>query len=222
MHVGTGSTIEAWLRKSANKSRLARLRREGEMTFTQLHTRDELTPYIDTIAQHCDLRHGALHGVEPFAADPLKRAYYLALMDTPGLAHATVLCAGDTLIAAHLSVADARMVPLGLTSYSPDHAECSPGKLLMLLLGRLLGEHGYSVFDLTPGDDAYKTRFATTTDQVQRVEVWFSTRARLLTHSRRLGTRVLHGGARRVARMLRDGTRVVLRRLSRPPQQGAA
>ena len=172
MRVGDGSEVQASLRKSGNKSRLARLRRIGPVSLDQLDTAAALEGVIDVIAEQCDVRQGGVHASLPFRSDPLKRELYLAMMAEPGLLHATVLRAGDRVVASHLSTRDPRGVPLGLITHAPEYAAHSPGKLLLLLLGRLLGEQGYEVFDLTPGG-SYKDRFATHTDDVCVAEVYF-------------------------------------------------
>lgn len=176
MRVGPGSAVEQSLRKSANRSRLSRLGRVGPVRLEQLHTRAELEAVIDAIAVQCDVRQGGAHASLPFGSDPRKREFHLALMDVPGLAHVTVLRAGETIVASHASVVDRRAVPLGLITHAPHLAAYSPGKLLLLLLGRLLGEQGYTTFDLTPGG-TYKDRFATEFDDVAVAEVFFTRRA---------------------------------------------
>jgi CelD/BcsL family acetyltransferase involved in cellulose biosynthesis/GNAT superfamily N-acetyltransferase len=171
--VGPGSDVDASLRKSANKSRMSRLRRIGPVSLDQLRTRDELASVLPVIAEQCDVRQGGIHAALPFTEDPLKREFYLSLMDEPGLAHATVLRAGGHVVASHLSVSDPRAVPLGLITHAPQYAAHSPGKLIILLLGKLLGEQGYTTFDLTPGG-SYKDRFATHADEVAVVDVFYS------------------------------------------------
>ncbi len=205
MRVGADSSIEASLRKSANRSRLARLQRLGPVTLEQVDSREALAPFIDEIVQHCDLRHGALHGVSPFADDPRKREFQLSLLDTPGLAHVSVLRAGTTLVAAHLSVIDPRAIPLGIVTHAPAQAACSPGKLLLLLLGRQLGEQGYRWFDLTPGGDAYKERFASDVDEVWSVDVWFDSAAARAATRRRQRRLAVRGAVQRLLRL--GGTR---------------
>jgi CelD/BcsL family acetyltransferase involved in cellulose biosynthesis len=184
MRVGSGSEIEASMRKSANKSRLARLKRVGAISFEELHTRAELETVIDTIAVQCDVRQGGVHASLPFRDDPAKRAFYLALMEEPGLSHAAVLRVGGEVIASHLSVRDPKMVPLGLVTHAAHFGVYSPGKLLLLSLGKLLGEQGYDVFDLTPGG-SYKDRLATHSDEVSVIQICFGRGAHLRYRLRR-------------------------------------
>lgn len=202
MRVGEGSEVQASLRKSGNKSRIARLRRIGPVAFTQLHSVAELEAVIDVIAEQCDVRQGGVHASLPFRSDSLKRELYLAMMAEPGLMHATVLRAGEKLVASHLSVCDPRGVPLGLVTHAPEQAAHSPGKLLLLHLGRLLGEQGYDVFDLTPGG-SYKDRFATHTDDVCVAEVYFDRTAYATYRLRRAASGIVRRVEERTGKNVR-------------------
>ncbi|GAC1651511.1 MAG: hypothetical protein NVS4B3_12370 [Gemmatimonadaceae bacterium] len=211
MRVGPGSQVEASLHKRGNRNRIARLRRLGAVEFAQLHTVDELDRVLDTIALHCDVRHGAVHATLPFRSDPLKRAFYRALMAKPGLTHATVLFAGPHLVASHIGLSDPKGIALNLLTLSPVLAAYSPGKLLMLYLGRLLGEQGYTEVDLTPGDaDVYKERFATHCDQVVDAEIFFGRVAHLAEEAHRAAVAI----GRRAAIILHLDVAGALRRAS--------
>jgi CelD/BcsL family acetyltransferase involved in cellulose biosynthesis len=58
------------------------------------------------------------------------------------------------------------------------HAEAfarySPGSVLIFQLASQLAGQGYKYFDLTPGDDAYKERFATAHDEAFFARVFAS------------------------------------------------
>jgi len=165
-----GPARRSSLRKKSNRSRLRRLERLGPVTLRQLTSVEELARALPTIAAWCDLRQGALNASTPFRSDPLKAEFYLRMMAAPGLLHATILQAGDHPIACHIGPINGREVALGLIAHSPLHAEHSPGKLLLLLLFEQLAEQGFDRFDLTPGGDAYKDRFATDSDDVLRLD----------------------------------------------------
>ncbi|MFN2567934.1 MAG: GNAT family N-acetyltransferase [Gemmatimonadaceae bacterium] len=193
MALGDGATVERSLRKKSNKSRLQRLRRYGEVTFEHLTTLDELDAVLDEIIDYCDLRHGAVHGSLPFHEDPGKRELYRAMIQVPGLLHVTVLRVGGRVASAHLGARDGDAVGLGLIVHSPFLARCSPGKLHLLLLGRMLREQGIAVLDLTPGG-AYKERFATHRDEVHVATIFFDRRR----HMRHVAVRRLAGLAKYV------------------------
>jgi CelD/BcsL family acetyltransferase involved in cellulose biosynthesis/RimJ/RimL family protein N-acetyltransferase len=184
MRVGAGSEVQASLRKNSNKSRIARLKRTGPVTFELLNTVEQLRGIIGVVAEQSDVRHGGRSAFLPFRADPLKAQLYLELMAEPGLLHATVLRAGREIIATHIGLRD-RVPALGLMTHAPQFGAHSPGKLLLLFLGKLLGEEGVQVFDLTPGR-RYKERFATHFDDVSVLEVFLDRASHAKFRSKRL------------------------------------
>ncbi len=184
MHVGSDSSCRASLKKRGNRSKLARLGRDGAVSFVQYNSGSELAEVIDSIADFCDLRQGAVHDVTPFYSDPRKKDFYLALADRHDLLHATALVVGSAPVAAHIGCIEKDYVSLGVIAHSPFAAANSPGKLILHLLGCRLDEQGYEVFDLTPGG-AYKSRFTDSSDEVPSI-VFFLTRwSRLRARARR-------------------------------------
>jgi len=175
MRVGEGSQVEKSLRKKSNKSRLNRLEHIAPLRLEVLRTRREMELCFDQIIDYCDLRQGAVNGNLPFRQDPLKKEFYLRLMEAPGLMHTSVLRLGNDMIAAHIGARDRTTVHLGLIAHSPFYANHSPGKLLLLLLGRQLGQEGFRDLDLTPGG-AYKDRFADHSDEVFVLDIFFRMR----------------------------------------------
>jgi hypothetical protein len=170
MHVDV-SAIDAALRKNSNKSRLNRLSRLGETRLERIMEPGELGPIFDEICRDYDFRQGAVNGCCPFREDERKRDFHLGLMRHGGLLHVAVLRVGDRVAAAHLGVRSGRMVSLGVITHSTSFANHSPGKLLILLLGRSLAQEGIETFDLTPGGDAWKERFANAHDEVALLTV---------------------------------------------------
>jgi CelD/BcsL family acetyltransferase involved in cellulose biosynthesis len=160
------------LKKKANKSRLNRLKRLGEVRLRHLQTAAELQAVIDEIIAGYDLRQGAANGVCPFTDDPEKRRFHLELMAHPGLMQASVLTVGERTAAAHLGLHDGDSVVVGVFGHAPAFGQHSPGKFLMLMLGADLAADGKRWIDLTPGG-AWKDRFATDHDQVLEVTIFF-------------------------------------------------
>jgi CelD/BcsL family acetyltransferase involved in cellulose biosynthesis len=212
MQVGVGASIAASLGKKHNKTLLSRLKKIGPVRIQQLMTAAELEAVIDIIVEHCDVRQGAAHGALPFARDRAKRAFYLSMM-AAGLLHATVLWAGNVLLAAHLGFRDRGMLSLGLITHAPQYSQHSPGKFMILLLGQLLGEHGDERFDLTPGG-TYKDRFATSSDDVAVLEVFLSPSE----YARHLGRRAFVAFARMAAVWFDADARVIGERVKRALQ----
>jgi CelD/BcsL family acetyltransferase involved in cellulose biosynthesis/GNAT superfamily N-acetyltransferase len=197
MKVDDPARIDESLAKKSNRSRLNRLRKLGKLSFVRLRTSEDLRSVLDDIIAYCDLRQGAVHGSLPFQSDPLKKPFHLAMMDVPGLLHTTVMRVGAKVVAAHIGAVSGDVVHLGITAISPFEAEHSPGKLLMLLLGKMLSEEGFSTLDLTPGGDSYKDRFATHHDEVLELTVF----PRPLHAATRVVADTLEATARRVMRL---------------------
>jgi RimJ/RimL family protein N-acetyltransferase len=86
------------------------------------------------------------------------------------------------------------MVSLGLITHAPQYAQHSPGKLMILLLGQLLGEQGEKFLDLTPGG-TYKDLFATSFDNVAVLQVFL----RPADHAKYVARRAFVAMARSVA-----------------------
>jgi CelD/BcsL family acetyltransferase involved in cellulose biosynthesis len=212
MDVGAGSNIAASLGKKHNKTLLSRLKKIGPVRIEQLTTVAQLEAVIDTIVEHCDVRQGGAYGALPFARDRAKRRHYLSMM-AAGLLHATVLWAGNVLLAAHLGLRDRGMVSLGLITHAPQYAQHSPGKFMILLLGQLLGEHGDERFDLTPGG-TYKDRFATSSDDVAVLQVFL----RPGNYLRHFTRSTLLAFVRRVARPLSADAGLIGERIRRMAQ----
>lgn len=172
--LGAESPVEDSLRKRSNKSRLNRLKKIGPLRLVQMHTRAELEPQIDTIAEFCDLRQGVINSSFPFRDDPCKREFCLRMMESPGISHATALMVGDTLAAANIGLVNRTSVSLGIVAHSPFLAEHSPGKILILMLARELGLQGFKDLDLTPGGDMYKDRSADHYDEAYSLSIFFN------------------------------------------------
>jgi CelD/BcsL family acetyltransferase involved in cellulose biosynthesis len=171
--LGPNSPVEESLRKKSNKSRINRLKKIAPLTLVQLQTREQLAEVIDTIADYCDLRQGAINASLPFRDDPRKKEFCLQSLERPGITHASALMLGDMVVAANIGLKNRTSVSLGIVVHSPFLAEHSPGKLLILLLARELGRQGFTDFDLTPGGDMYKDRSADHYDTVHTLRVFF-------------------------------------------------
>jgi len=165
--------IRGSLRKRNNRNRLSRLRRMGELQFHRLTDVDSLSLMLDDIAPHYDLRRMALYGKQPLRTDARKRAFYLELMHS-GRMHATVSTIQGNFMAAMIGVCDRETFSLDLICHSPAYAAQSPGKLHLLALAEQLVADGYRYIDLTPGNNWWKDRSATSYDTVYEVTIAFN------------------------------------------------
>ena len=162
-----------WLTKKRYKSRINRLRKNGDFEFRILESAEALEGLIDEIADQYDFRQGAANGVSPFREDPKKRAFHMALMRNPDLLHASVLTFDGTVLAANLGVKEANGVSMGVFSSGHLFANQSPGRLFIIFLGAALARHGMDYLDLTPGG-AWKEQLANAHDEVLEARVFFS------------------------------------------------
>jgi CelD/BcsL family acetyltransferase involved in cellulose biosynthesis len=218
MALGAQSLVEESLRKKSNKSRINRLKRIGPLSLIEIDTRDQLAKTLDTIAEYCDLRQGAINASLPFRDDPRKKEFCLRLLEKPGISHVSALMLGDTVAAANIGLINRTSVSLGIVVHSPFLAEHSPGKILLLLLARELGRQGFTEFDLTPGGDMYKDRSADRYDQVHILNIRFSraeyVRDILKTQLRTAITQILGARSQGVTAQIRRLNRVGMRNLA--------
>ena len=161
------------LRKKSNKSRLSRLEKEGPLNFAKITGAEGFRAALEVIGDLSDFRQGAVNGVLPFQADRHKKAFYIALLEQPGLMHVTVLRVGQQIAAAHIGPCNREEVVLGILVHSPFFARHSCGKLHLLLLGLTLEQDGFRALDLTPGGE-FKERFATRYDEASVLDIFFS------------------------------------------------
>ncbi len=186
MDIGDGARFRESLRKKSNKSRLNRLKQMGEVSLKKLTTPEEMDAVLDEIYTFSNFRLAAFHKVAASSRpDSLQRALYIELMKAHRLIHATVLRAGERMVAAHIGVYNRDQVLLGILAYSPLLGRHSPGKLHILLLAEKLSKEAIATFDLTPGGD-YKDNFATHYDTAYILNVFFNRRGYIRFKATRL------------------------------------
>jgi CelD/BcsL family acetyltransferase involved in cellulose biosynthesis/RimJ/RimL family protein N-acetyltransferase len=186
--------LRASFAKKSNKSRFNRLRRLGSLEFRRVTDPVELERVFDDVIAYYDFRHGAVHNTSPFRNDPRRRTFHLAMFASAAAdVYVTVTYLNGTPIAAFWGAASGKMVHLGMVVHSPVLAEHSPGKLHIMQLNELLLRDGRDVLDLTPGDDAWKERFASAHDEVAEAMVfrarWARAAADVLQVLKALGKR---------------------------------
>lgn len=166
--------------KKNHRQNYNRLRRLGEVGFESVVQEDHFTRALDEISLQYDFRQAALFRSMPFANDPFKKPFQIAL-HRRGLLHTTVLTVGGNIAASHVGlISKARAVHLGINTYDPALAAHSPGNLLLAMLGVHLVTENVPFLDLTPGGDKYKEQFATEYDSVSELIIYRDTKRRLL------------------------------------------
>jgi hypothetical protein len=127
---------------------------------------DRWEQMFDQFIGYHDMRRIAVGGTAPFADDPLKKQFHVELMRRGAPLCVTVLKVGDEVVSAQLDLVGANDAHLALGSYAPWMAKHALGKIHIIEMARLMMEEGRSRIDLTPGDDPYKSDFATEWDTV--------------------------------------------------------
>jgi CelD/BcsL family acetyltransferase involved in cellulose biosynthesis/RimJ/RimL family protein N-acetyltransferase len=171
--------LRASFAKKSNKSRFNRLRKLGQLEFRRVTDPLELERVLDDLIAYYDFRHGAVHDSSLFRTDPRRRTFYRAMFAAAAAdLYVTVTYLSGTPVAAFWGAASGKKVHLGMVVHSPVLSEHSPGKLHIMQLSELLLQEGKEVLDLTPGDDAWKERFANAHDEVAEVILYRSRGAR--------------------------------------------
>lgn len=167
--------IEKSFRKKSNKSRFNRLSKIGNLEFRKVSDITEFEDIFNEIINFYDFRQGAINNSFPFLSDPQKKAFHIEwLKKHPDLLHITVITLDGNLVSAHIGVVGKDMVHLAILAYSPFYAAHSPGKLHLMQLARQLSSESIQYFDLTPGGDLWKERFANGHDEIYELVIYMS------------------------------------------------
>lgn len=168
-----GNEIADYLRKKKKKMRLNQLERLGELSFERVDDPSAFEAALDEMIPFYDFRQGAMYGTPPFAADALKKPFYLAMMRQPGLLHVTTLRLNGRIVSAHIGPRNKNQIVLGVIVQSPFLSRHSLGRIHILFLGLQAEKEGLSAIDLTPGA-GYKEELATHHDEVYTLTVFFN------------------------------------------------
>lgn len=150
-----------------------RLRRLGDLRLEEVRSAAQLSAIFDQLIAFYDTRQAAMHDKIAFGSDSLKKTFHLAMLEVPNLVRISLLKAGETIISAIICTEYRRTLSLNMPIFSPWYADNSPISLHLLLLLEQLNQQGVSTFDLTPGGDPFKERFATDHDSVEVLDVYF-------------------------------------------------
>ncbi|SIT75415.1 GNAT family N-acetyltransferase [Pontibacter indicus] len=169
-----------------HKTKYNRLKRTGNLVFEKITDSEQFTTVLNDLAEQYDFRQGVMFNMNQFRENPFKKDFLIQLFRN-GILHVTIMRLNNEIIAAMVAVQGKNWVHLqGLNTHSPFHAKNSPGMLHFFMLGRCLSNEGYNIFDLTPGGDGYKERFATAYDQVYSLVVTDNIPYRLKRRARKL------------------------------------
>jgi CelD/BcsL family acetyltransferase involved in cellulose biosynthesis len=164
-----------------NQRSLKQLNKLGELEFMRIFDIGMFASIFDEISAFYDFRQGAVHNRFHFLRDASKKPFHLDLLaKNPDLAHVTITTLNGKILAAHIGILSKNQIHLGIIAYSPFYAHYSPGIVHLMLLCQLLYQEGIALFDLTPGSDPAKERFANGCDQVYQVTLYRDWKARFI------------------------------------------
>ena len=164
--------LQKTLNKKGNKSKHNRLKRQGELKCRWLDLA-EFDARLDELIAMYDFRQGALNDICPFQADPQKREFHVDWLRTlPGQLRASGLFLDDRMISALIYVIGSKEAHLAIPAHAPEHAANSPNKIHIYESGLALAALGLERIDLTPGDDEWKARSGSGSDEVAELIVY--------------------------------------------------
>ncbi|MEM6804513.1 MAG: GNAT family N-acetyltransferase [Bacteroidota bacterium] len=168
------------INKRANVKRSFRhFRQAGNFFLKRIQGKEELRPLLEELAAQNDFKKEALYNAKGFKGDPKSLDFLEALLQYPELNHFSVLYLDDKPLAFNHALIEGEELCLASTSYNPAESRNSPGKLHLLELAKLCEEEAIWSFDLTPGQDVYKSRFANSSRLVHKVNFYFSFQSKL-------------------------------------------
>lgn len=156
------------LKNKSVKSKINRLKRQGELRLERIENQERVAELIDKISDLVNFRHESAHHDAAFEEEPIQKDFYMARGDLPSANHYTAMWMGDTLLAFNFGVKNNDTVYIGLTAFDPTQSKHSPGVIFLIYLASLLKEEKIQYIDFTPGGDEYKERFCNTYNRLQR------------------------------------------------------
>lgn len=167
------------INKRANVKRSFRyFREQGDFRLERVRSTEALDELLEELAAQNDFKKEALYNMSGFKGDPLSQGFIKGLMQYPEYNHFSVLWLNDKALAFNHALIQGNELCLASTSYNPAESRNSPGKLHLLELAKMCMEESITAFDLTPGQDVYKSRFANKYREVHRISFFFSQSAK--------------------------------------------
>ncbi|MDW3645706.1 MAG: GNAT family N-acetyltransferase [Bacteroidia bacterium] len=164
------------IRKRANVKRcFKQYEARGDFRYERILDKERMEELLNEFAKQSDFKKEAIFNRRLFENDPHIKDFLIDMQDYPDMNHFSVLWLDDKPIGFNHGVVEGNQMCLaGYTSYDPSESRNSPGKLHLIELARISTEEGYERIDLTPGKDAYKSRFANESREVQKIDFYFS------------------------------------------------
>lgn len=169
------SRLKKLLKNKSIKANFNRYKRLGDFRFEIIEEPDRLREVLHIAKNQIDFRKEAVNNVLPFKSDPYKIDYFCEQISVPGTILPVALWLDDQLLSFNQGVMSEKYFKGRITSFDPSQYKYSPGTLLFIKLAEYLTENGIEIFDLTPGTNSYKDRFADTSVKLFKPTIHFST-----------------------------------------------
>ncbi len=167
--------LKKLLKNKSIKANFNRYKRQGDFRFEIIDNPDRLREILNIAKNQIDFRKEAINNSLPFQSDPNKIDYFCEQFLVPGTILPVALWLDDQLLSFNQGVMAKNHFTGRITSFDPSEYRYSPGTLLFIRLAEYLTEKGYETFDLTPGTNSYKDRFADTRVKLYKPTIHFST-----------------------------------------------
>ena len=160
-------------RKRSFRQHENRLARQGNLQFRHIESHAEIASNLDSFfAMH--IARSALAGRKSQFTSPHTQQLFRTLvteMDPAGILRFSVLEIDGRPLAYHLGFEQGERLVCYVPTFHVDYWDSAPGEVLFRNLFKYASQKHLTEFDLTIGDEAYKSRFATVVGQTYTV--WF-------------------------------------------------
>lgn len=173
-NISDPARLKRLLKNKSIKSNFNKYKRRGDFRFEIIKEPEYLRKVLDIAKNQIDFRKEAMNNVLPFQSDPIKIDYYCEQLKVPGTILPVALWLDDQLLSFNMGVMGKKYFKGRITSFDPSEFRNSPGTLLFIRLSEYLTENGYEIFDLTPGTNSYKDRFADSSVNLYKPTIHFS------------------------------------------------
>lgn len=177
-------------RKRSFRHHENRLARHGKLQFRHIESHVEIALHLDSFfAMH--IARSALVGRKSQFASPQTQQLFRTLvteMNPAGMLRFSVLEIDGRPLAYHLGFEQGERLVCYVPTFHVDYWDLAPGEVLFRNLFKYASQKHLTEFDLTIGDEAYKSRLATLVGQTYTV--WFD---RQTVAPRDAATRILRG-----------------------------
>jgi CelD/BcsL family acetyltransferase involved in cellulose biosynthesis/GNAT superfamily N-acetyltransferase len=181
--------FKAFLTKKRNRYRFAQFNKLGKLEFRRIKDEAEFAAAFDEFMLFYDFRHAAMFQGAPFRDDPLKVEFHRKLFRAGDITHLTATFLDGRPVAGCWGSVTGATMHVGMLMHSPFIAKHSPGKFHLMQLSDQLYRDGVRLFDLTPGQDAWKDRLASDYDEVAEAVIYRSGFSALRERAVRAGSR---------------------------------